>query len=234
MHSFVIDVLDISKIARTSIAYNKLMPVHRDRLTLGVCECILTPVTPPPATRTLSTAAERREAVLEAAGPLFAARGFAGTPTTEIARAAGISHAYLFRLFPTKSELAVAVVERCHARIAEAFSQAAARAEAADEDVLQAMGRAYKELLADRELLLLQLHSQAAAVEDPVLRETARAGFGGLVELVLARSGAASERIGAFFATGMLMNTLAALGARDSDEHWAVVLRSGVSDGDAS
>ena len=47
----------------------------------------------------------------------FAERGFLGTPTTEIAKAAGISQAYLFRLFPTKSDLVLAVdraLQRAH------------------------------------------------------------------------------------------------------------------------
>src|SRR3954464_1736348 len=66
----------------------------------------------PATTRTLSTAEDRREAVLQAALPIVAARGIAATPTAEIAKRAGISHAYLFRLFPTKSDLAVALVER--------------------------------------------------------------------------------------------------------------------------
>src|SRR5215475_3687882 len=79
-------------------------------LTGVVSECILTPM--PTTTRQLSTAAERREVLVEAAVAAFAEHGFHGTPTTEIAKAAGISQAYLFRLFPTKSELYVAAVER--------------------------------------------------------------------------------------------------------------------------
>ena len=47
-------------------------------------------------------AGERREAVLAAAVAEFAARGLAGTSTEDVARAAGISQPYLFRLFPTK------------------------------------------------------------------------------------------------------------------------------------
>jgi AcrR family transcriptional regulator len=50
---------------------------------------------PPSATakRTLSTAEDRREAVLEAAMDVFAQRGYLGTPTLPIAKAAGISQA---------------------------------------------------------------------------------------------------------------------------------------------
>ena len=123
----------------------------------------------PPATsqRTLSTADERRETILEAAERVFAARGLHGTPTMEIAKAAGISQAYLFRLFPTKTELFTALTQRVNDRVHETMAQAAADAKAAGEDVLIAMGKAYVGLLADRNLLLVQLHSHAAG-DDPV------------------------------------------------------------------
>src|SRR5215469_7813336 len=48
---------------------------------------------------------ERRKAIVAAAVPLFARRGFAGTTTKEIAEAAGVSEALLFRHFPTKAAL---------------------------------------------------------------------------------------------------------------------------------
>ena len=78
--------------------------------------------------RTLSTAEERREEILEAAERIFAARGLHGTPTMEIAKAAGISQAYLFRLFGTKAELFSALVERCNSRIERTFVDAASAA----------------------------------------------------------------------------------------------------------
>ena len=174
--------------------------------------------------RTLSTADERREAVLEAALPVFATRGFHGTPTTEVAKAAGISHAYLFRLYPTKSALAVAVVERVHDRIHGAFAEAAARAKAAGEDPFLAMGQAYGALLSDRNLVLLQLHAHAASPDDPALLEASRSGFARLVELVESETGADAARVGSFFATGMLMNVMAALDAGSVRAHWAQVL----------
>ena len=184
------------------------------------------------ATRTLSTAEDRRETVLEAAEHVFAEHGFSGTPTTAVAKAAGISHAYLFRLFPTKSDLAIAVTNRCHERILRAFTAAAAHARADGEDVLAAMGTAYQELLADKEILQLQLHSHAAAIGDPTLREAAAAGYGRIVELVKSESGADDATVAGFMATGMLLNVVAALGAMDSDAHWAGILRALAEDKD--
>src|SRR5437868_14438448 len=48
---------------------------------------------------------ERRKAIVTAAVPLFARKGFAGTTTRELAEAAGISEALLFRHFPSKQFL---------------------------------------------------------------------------------------------------------------------------------
>ena len=56
------------------------------------------------------SAEERRELVLEAAIAEFAARGLAGTSTEDVARSAGISQPYLFRLFPTKKALFLSLI----------------------------------------------------------------------------------------------------------------------------
>jgi AcrR family transcriptional regulator len=155
---------------------------------------------------------------------VVAERGIAGTPTAEVAKRAGISHAYLFRLFPTKSDLAIAVVQRANQRIYHAFAAAAAGVDGSGEEKLHAMGLAYRALLEDRELLLVQMHSHAAAAEDPTIRDAARQGFERLVELVERETGADPATVGRFFATGMLMNVMAALDAGSLDAHWADVL----------
>jgi AcrR family transcriptional regulator len=174
--------------------------------------------------RTLSTAEERREEVLVAAEKVFAARGIHATPTLEVAKAAGISQAYLFRLFPTKSDLAIALVQRCNERIRSTFAAAAARAKAAGEDVLHAMGQAYVELIGDRDLLLVQLHAYAAAVSMPEIRDAMRDEFRALSELVARESGASPDEVRSFFAQGMLLNVLGALDAFALDEPWARAL----------
>src|SRR5215469_16854408 len=48
---------------------------------------------------------DRRKAIVVAAVPLFARKGFAGTTTRELAAAAGVSEALLFRHFPSKQSL---------------------------------------------------------------------------------------------------------------------------------
>ena len=176
-------------------------------------------------TRTLSTADARREALLEAALPLFAERGISGTPTLAVAKASGISQAYLFRLFPTKSDLAIALVERTNARIHETMAAAAAAAKLSGEPILPAIGRAYAELVQnDRDLLLLQLHAHAASPEFPLVRDAMRDGFRRLVTFVTEASGAPADEVQRFFARGMLLNVIAALDAWELDEPWARLL----------
>ncbi len=164
------------------------------------------------------TADERRESVLEAALTEFAARGLDGTSTEHVARRAGISQPYLFRLFPTKKALFLALVERCFQRVAEAFTAAAA--DRVGEEAIDAMGHAYEDLLGDRTLLLLQMHAYAAC-DDPEIRTVTRAGFRRLWLLVERLTGLPFERVTEFFAMGMLMNVAAAMDLPAIDERWA-------------
>ncbi|MDQ3630542.1 MAG: TetR/AcrR family transcriptional regulator [Actinomycetota bacterium] len=176
-------------------------------------------------TRTLSTADARREAILEAALPLFAERGVSGTPTLAVAKASGISQAYLFRLFPTKADLAIALIERTNERVHETMASAAAAARTTGEPLLPTMGKAYVTLLQhDRDLLLLQLHAHAASLESPQIRDAMREGFRRLVAFITEVSGAPADEVQRFFARGMLLNVVAALDIWELDEPWARLL----------
>jgi len=53
---------------------------------------------------------ERREQIIKTAITLFSKRGFSGTTTKEIARAAGVSEAMVFRHFASKDELYGAIL----------------------------------------------------------------------------------------------------------------------------
>ena len=59
-------------------------------------------------------AEDRRRQLLEAALNLFAVKGFEGTTTKEIAAAAGVTEAIIFRHFPTKQALYDAVLGYHH------------------------------------------------------------------------------------------------------------------------
>src|SRR4029079_4199635 len=101
------------------------------------------------ASKTRKTAAERREAVLDAALVEFADRGLHGASTETIARADRISQPYVFRLLGTKKELFKATVARCLRETLEAFQRAAEGKRG--EEALEAMGSEYvQNLISDR------------------------------------------------------------------------------------
>ncbi len=174
---------------------------------------------------TRQTATERREAVLAAAQEAFARRGFHGTSTEEIAKAAGISQPYLFRLFGTKQKLFVATVERCMEETLELFRKAAGdlRGEAA----LDAMGDAYVTMvLTDRQRLLAEMQAYAAC-DDPEVRDAMRAGYGKLHLFVETVSGLPQERVSRWFAVGKLLNVIASMDLLNLREPWAKRLIDG-------
>jgi AcrR family transcriptional regulator len=169
---------------------------------------------------------ERREEILDAALTVFAERGLHGASTDEIARRAGISQPYVFRLFGTKKELYLAVVARCFRQTLE-LMQRAAEGKRGDE-ALQAIGEAYRELLtSDRLYLRAQMQAYAAS-EDPDVAAVARGGYGDLVAYVERVSGLGMEEISRFFAFGMLMNVLHSLQA--PQEEWGRRLLEGCKD----
>src|SRR6476619_6437843 len=57
-----------------------------------------------------STSQQRQAGLIAAAASLFAAKGFNGTTTKEIAKAAGVSEALVFKYFPTKRTLYGAIL----------------------------------------------------------------------------------------------------------------------------
>src|ERR671934_1786260 len=109
---------------------------------------------------TRSTAAARRDDVLDAALIEFADHGFEGASTEDIARRAGISQPYLFRLFGTKKELFKASAARCFRETLEMFQHAAEGKRG--EEALHAIGTAYMEHLEeDRTRLRSQMQAYA-------------------------------------------------------------------------
>ena len=173
------------------------------------------------------TKEERREEILDAALVVFAEHGLHGASTEEIAKRAGISQPYVFRLFGTKKDLYLAGVARCFRQTLE-LMQRAAEGERGN-DALHAIGEAYGELLAsDRVYLRAQMQAYAAS-EDADVAAVVRNGYGDLVAYVERVSGLSVEEISRFFANGMLMNVLASMGA--PDEEWGRRLLEGCKDG---
>ena len=173
-----------------------------------------------PATRTRKSAEERREEIIAIAIRQFAVGGYNGTSTEAIAREAGISQPYLFRLFKTKRELFLACVDVFHERLRATFSEAASGVP--KDQVLPHMGKAYIRLLDDTNVRLFQMQTYAAC-SDPVIQARVRKCYGEIVELVTRLSGATGEVIWQFFSHGMLLNVIASLdlAAIADKEPWA-------------
>src|SRR6187551_3182156 len=102
------------------------------------------------------TAAERREQIIVAAAAVFGERGYVGGTTDQIARQAGISQAYVVRMFGSKEKLFAAVGDYATSRVIDTFRGAVATfPDGATGGERQALlGASYGSLIADRGLLL--------------------------------------------------------------------------------
>jgi len=171
------------------------------------------------AARQRVPAAERRDALIDAAVHEFAHGGLHGTPVERIARRVGVAQPYVFSLFASKRELFLAAVERAFALTEQTFTRAAAEFDPAialpDADILHAMGHAYVELLSSHRDHLMIQHQAYAACDEREIRERVRGRYAQLVAHVERLSGAESERIDEFFRYGMWLNVAAAMQVED-------------------
>jgi AcrR family transcriptional regulator len=177
------------------------------------------------------SAEERRDAIVAAATEEFATGGLVGASTEAIARRVGVSQPYVFQLFGTKKDLFIAVVRSCFGRVRLALVTAARAWEPGDDECdspLMAMGNAYKRLLPDRTLLLLQLQAYAACA-DPDVRTVVREEWGRLYRSVAEASHATPNQLHDFFAQGMLLNLGAATGLPGEAKDWTLEMFQEVS-----
>jgi AcrR family transcriptional regulator len=165
------------------------------------------------------TADERRQEVLRAAAAAFAEGGYKGTTTEDVARRAGISQPYIFRLFSSKKELFMAVAQACFERTVASFKRAAEGLSGVE--ALHAMGHAYYELVHDPVMLLVQMHSFTAAVHDPEIRRVAQRGMREVWQTAAEASGLDADDLREWLSIGMLCNVVAALGLETLHERWA-------------
>jgi AcrR family transcriptional regulator len=177
---------------------------------------------------TRSTAEERREEVLVAARREFAVKGLHGASSETIARAAGISQPYLFRLFGSKKELYLATAQRAVDDLYDLFATAARGKTGLD--ALHAMGDAYQALMQDRERLMLMLKCWASC-DDPEICEVVRGAWRNLTDVAERASGEPPEVVAAFFSKGTLLTILMAMEAFTRPEPWSERLIEGASAG---
>jgi TetR/AcrR family transcriptional regulator len=106
-----------------------------------------------------TSAAERQASIISAAASLFAAKGFNGTTTREIAQKAGISEALVFKHFPTKRALYAAILAE-KVQLSQLMDSVEAAAEKRDDaEVFRLIARFRIYRGADPTLLRLLLFS---------------------------------------------------------------------------
>jgi len=173
-------------------------------------------------------AAARRAQILEVAAQEFADGGLRGASIDAIARGAGITQPYVFRIFGSKKALFLEVV-------AASFTQLSGSMCAAAEgktglEALAAMGARYNALLADRTALQLQLQAYATC-GDLEVREAVRGHLATLWDTVATTTRLDPVTVKTFLAFGMLLNTNAALGLAEVDTRWARGIRTRIRAG---
>ncbi|SMH51018.1 transcriptional regulator, TetR family [Rathayibacter oskolensis] len=179
-----------------------------------------------PGTR--STAEQQRRRILGHAVRVFARGGYRATPVADIAAAAEVSPAYVFRLFDGKLGLFVDAVDSCYDQVAAAMTAGAARSSSTKPEAkLDAMRDAYVELITDRDLIALQVHATSAC-DVPEIRDAVRRGLAKTTEAVATASSAGIDDVQRFMAYGQLCHLIVQADLFDIGSPWARTLSHGI------
>lgn len=157
---------------------------------------------------------ERREQIVAAAVAVFGAKGYVGTTTDDVARAASISQPYVVRLFGTKEKLFLAALGDCLETLLQAFARA--QRESGPGELEERMGAAYLGLLEVRGLHQVLSHAFLLGAH-PVIGPASRAGFTRVWRFLRDEAGMSADAAREFLAMGMLINTM--LGLRMTEEY---------------
>ncbi|MFE1664803.1 TetR/AcrR family transcriptional regulator [Microbacterium sp. P02] len=177
-----------------------------------------------------STADEQRVRIIACAVDTFARAGYRATPVADVADAAKVSTAYVFRLFDGKLGLFVAAVDDCYDRVTAALIAGAEAVEDPGADAaarLDAMSDAYVALIRDQSLIALQVHAQSAC-DVPEIRDAVRRGIGRIVTAVTRETGADAASVQRFLAYGQLCHLIVQAGIGDVDAAWARIVDDGI------
>lgn len=174
------------------------------------------------------SSSERRAQILRIAAAEFAAQGPANASVDEIARQAGISQAYVFRLFGTKKSLFLELLDYAFERMADGLESAAAGS--TGTEAFDRMGPKYMSMLGDHDLLRLQLHGIASSV-DEAIREHTRAGIAKIWRTISVATGADDVAIKAFLGYAFLMTASTSLRLDEVPEDWSESIRTPIYGG---
>ncbi len=175
-----------------------------------------------------STAEAQRGRITAAAVRVFARTGYFATPVADVASDAGVSPAYVFRLFGSKLGLFIAATAHTYSRVADTMTQAGEQCPSPQpDDRLDAMTMAYVALIEDRNLILMQAHAQSAA-SVPEIRDAVQAGLGEVVRAVAVVSGAPAEAVQRFMAYGQLCHLIVQTDLGAVPASWAKSITAGI------
>lgn len=119
----------------------------------------------------------RRQEILEAARSVFVAKGCDAASMQDIAKAAGVSAGNIYRYFPNKDALIVAVCDRCEADHRESFDQVAGETSSPLQALIAMGDHAFETFTHDhiRDEIMLTLESALVAARHeqfgPMVRE---------------------------------------------------------------
>ncbi len=138
-------------------------------------------------------AAERRRLILESAHDVFAASGYANAGTGDVARAAGVSAAALYRYFPSKRDLYLATLRSAGPRLLGLWADRAR--DAADPlEAVRTLGLEYYDHIQGRASYARLWFQALGDADDPEVRETIAANFTGMVDVIARLIASAQER----------------------------------------
>jgi AcrR family transcriptional regulator len=124
------------------------------------------PLTDTPVRRPRRPAAERRAQILAAARALFAERGYHATTTRDLATAADINDALLYRYFPDKQAILAALVDEAIA-VFQALPKPPAQAQLPLDELLQLIGTGFVHTIrANLDLVTILITEQHALAGD--------------------------------------------------------------------
>ncbi|ASO21113.1 AcrR family transcriptional regulator [Actinoalloteichus hoggarensis] len=161
----------------------------------------------------------RREQILAAALQEFSRKGLHGGSTVTIAKDVEISHPNLFRVFSTKKELFISVLEQTFATIERVMLVPGEKEAVAP---LQTMADAWGDLMENRALMLILLQGYAAS-DDPEIRDVMQGWTQDVFERMEALPKVGTDTAHSFLAEGFLYMVSASMDLSVRAEHdpWA-------------
>ncbi len=148
----------------------------------------------------------RNDELLDASVRAFAARGYFGTSTAQVASAMGVSQPYVIRTFGSKRELFLRTHAHAGAAIVSAFRSVTSAPGGAFDP--ERVGAAYRGLvLSQPASVLVWAHAFSAATAEPAIGVESRRMFDEVYR-TLRDAGASDIQMWDFMGRGMLMNAL--------------------------